>query len=324
MTTLRVTLPGAIFLLSALSMGLAGCDGLSPKGEWDNPRDPQGINYNPPVVVLRDTVLRDGERGVVRAAISSRVSTIAEVRWTVDGGLQSSRDSALPTAGWAPGSHRVSVRAVDALGIGSPEVSANVWIGNLPPVLAPQGVVRQEWSAATLLSLAATDPDGAAPEISWDTVPGRFAIRSEQVQLDALPEGGWRMVFWRAIDADGAETRSSFEVRHLPEIRISVQPDIFHPDVTGATGGGGSWSVSLQSGKTLPLLVDAAIPGFSDEPLVVTFAGVACASVDPANPFYRFGAYRCATGERRSGNYEVVAQDGLGRRMAGRVYISVR
>ena len=314
-------------LVPLVLAGLTGCATDVQEGRWDNPRDPEGTAYHPPVVGLRDTVIRDPEPGFVLARASSPVRRVASVEWTLDGVLQESRDTALSTAGWWPGSHRVTARATDELGIAGTTVQAEVWIGNLPPRLEPVGTLRQDLYTAADLTLRASDPDGPTPEVSWDTVPDRYSIRSERVRLDPVSGGGRRDVHWRAIDSDGAESRSSFQVRHLPMPTISVQPDMRHPDVLSASGIGGTWTVSLRSGAMVPLVVSAVVPGFPDEPVSVSTEGIACTAAEGAlidnTGFYFQTTHRCAPGRYSSGGYEVTGVDVLGRSAMGSVYISV-
>ncbi len=306
---------------------LTGCTTDVPEGDWDNPRDPEGTAYHPPAVGLRDTVIRDPESGLVLARASSPVRRVASVEWTLDGALHESRDTALSTAGWWPGSHRVTARATDELGIAGTTVQAEVWIGNLPPRLEPVATMRQDLYTTADLTLRASDPDGPNPEVSWDTVPDRYSIRTERVRLDPVPGGGRREIHWRAIDSDGAESRASFQVRHLPMPTISVQPDLRHPDVLSASGGGGTWTVSLRSGAMVPLVVSAVVPGFSDEPVSVSIEGIACTAAEGGlisnTGLYVQTTHRCAPGRYSSGTYTVVGADTLGRSAWGSVYISV-
>lgn len=319
-------------LVPLVLAGLTGCATDVPEGHWDNPRDPEGTAYHPPVVGLRDTVIRDPEPGFVLARASSPVRRVASVEWTLDGVLQESRDTALSTAGWWPGSHRVTARATDELGVAGTTVQAEVWIGNIPPRLDPVGTSRMDLYTTADLTLRASDPDGPTPEVSWDTVPDRYSIRTERVRLEPVPGGGRREVHWRAIDSDGAESRASFEVRHLPMPRIYVQVDMLHPDVLTAQSGGGSSIAWLRGGGTIPLVVSAVVPGFPDEPMSVSTEGIAC-TASTGGFVYSTGViigpipettHRCATGRSSSGTYTVVGTDALGRSAWGSVYISVR
>lgn len=205
---------------------LSGCETGLPEGEWDNPHDPTGTAYHPPILGLRDTAIRDGETGVLQSFVRPQIASLESCRWTLDGEPLESRDCSIPTRGWKDGSHVVTLVATDVRGVASPRASANVWIGNQPPRLEEIDDWRVGASATVSKTLGAQDPDGSIAEISWDTVPERYSILSDLLHLGPLPGGGSRTVHWRARDDDGAVTTSSFVVGFVaaptPDVRMTM------------------------------------------------------------------------------------------------------
>lgn len=284
-------LPTTALLLALL----AGCETALPEGQWDNPHDPDGSAFHPPILGLRDTAIRDGETGVVSSHARGQAAEVQSCRWTLDGEPLESRDCSIRTKGWADGNHVVTVSATDTRGVGSPPVAANVWIGNQPPRLVAIGDWRVGSSAEVWRDLVATDPDGAITSLAWDTVPDRYSIVSGSVHLDPLPGGGRRRVYWIARDDDGATSASSFEVGFVP---------VSKPEIRLNLGGSGhligsewQWTVSIAETKvfTIDVMVDPS--GFLDEPFTVAVRGGAgflpCTQIQyyPGNPPWTF---RCS------------------------------
>jgi len=246
----------------------------APEGDWNNPFDPAGTNYHPPTIGLGDTAIRDGASGVVLADARSPVSTIARCDWTLDGIAQASAACSLPTAGWSPGNHVVTISATDATGLAGPTSTVNVWIGNQPPRLEPIADARVAASAGVWRELAATDPDGTTASVSWDTVPGRYSIVSESVHLDPHPEGGIRTVYWRARDDEGDVSASSFTVGFVPAPEPAIR---MHYNGTGTmVGSEWHWSISMRDKAVFEVEVEVpTIPGFPDEPITLSVSSVA-------------------------------------------------
>lgn len=262
---------GTFVGLATVSLVLGGCLEIAREGDWNNPFDPGGANFHPPTIGLGDTAIRDAATGVLQAGAQSPVATIERCAWTVDGAGQDSAGCTLPTAGWSPGNHVVTISATDATGLASPIQTVNVWIGNQPPRLDPIADWRVGSSATVWKDLVARDLDGTIASVSWDTVPDRYSIVSESVHLDPLPAGGVRTVHWRAQDNDGDVSSSSFTVGFVP----APKPEIsMSGNGTGMMNGSEwYWKVSIPETGIFSFQVSVDPSGFPDEPFTVVASG---------------------------------------------------
>lgn len=278
--------------MSMLGALLVGCEVGLPEGDWDNPHDPNGTAYFPPLVGLRDTSIRDPDTGIVQSFARGQVAAVESCRWTLDEVALDTRDCSIPVKGWADGNHVVTVSATDGRGVVGAIATANVWIGNLPPRLDPIADQRIPATDAFQIALSAKDPDGSILEIAWDTVPDRYAIRGDLVSRPALGFGGSETIHWRAVDDEGATTTSRFSLGRVaaPEVVLEVDPltaDLFgghllNPDLILK-----GWTVRMDSGAVFRTLVAAEVPGFPDEPVTVTVTRqwnepLTCTQADPA------------------------------------------
>lgn len=299
--------------ISTIAPALVACEyGVGP-GRWDNPFDPEGTNYHPPTVGIQDTAIHDGESGILHARASSTVSTIARIEWTLDGNILPTDDSAISTGEWSPGMHAVIARATDARGLAGPAKRVDVWIGNKPPSLEPVDEVRIPSNQTFVRQLSATDPDGTIGSILWDTIPDRFSIESNGIELVPLTSGGWRIVHWKAIDNEGAQSVASFRVGFVPPPKIAVQPDISSVGVFSATGFNNSWDLRVAEGTKVDLMVSVEIEGFPDETLRVESGGKSCEPEYndhsvwfPSTNYSRY--FRCT-----SGSFGATVSDRFGR-----------
>jgi len=278
-----------VLLAASLLATLAACDPDVGPGRWDNPLDPEGSNYHPPTVSLKDTSLRQASGGKILAHATSRNSTIASVRWIRNDTLLANTDTILSTDGWKDGCYRLSAQAVDAMGLAGQAVQITVWIGNrLPELHASYSPVASS-HAATVVSLSASDPDGSIASIAWDTVPDRYAFLTSRFPL-AGAAGSSRTVYWKAVDNDGAATIESFSVLFAAPPAVRIAPDLENSSIGTSFGSGASWTVYLTS-TVLPLLVGAGIPGIPSASLEVvvkeganTYPCVASSRAFPGGP----------------------------------------
>lgn len=293
--------------MSMLAAVLVGCEAGLPEGDWDNPHDPSGTAYHPPIVGLRDTVLRDGENGVVQSFVRPQVAPVDACRWILDGEVLDTRDCSIPSKGWAEGNHVVTVTATDVRGVVGVPTTANVWIGNLPPRLDSIADQRIPATDAFQIPLAAKDPDGSILEIAWDTVPDRYAIRGNLVSRPGRDAGGSETIHWRAVDDDGATTISSFSLGRVAAPEIVLEVDQWSSALIGGhmlepDGTLKSWQIRMDSGEVFGTLVAARVPGFPDEPVTVTVTGqwgqpLTCTQADPAARMrisWKSPTHRCA------------------------------
>lgn len=254
----------ALFALAASTF--TACEyGVGP-GTWNNPLDPDGTNYHPPVSRLADTAIHDGATGFVYARVSSPVSSIVRVDWTLDGVTLPIHDSILSTANWSPGSHSLSLKAVDAQGLAGPTRSVRVWIGNQAPFLQEVPFRRVASSDPASVVLSASDVDGGIASIAWDTVPDRYSIMTNSVNLPAMPDGGIRTIRWRATDNEGASSSAEFQIAFVPPPRISIEAD--WRTIGNGTSLNGTWNIQSSTGK-IDVVVEVDVPGFDDEGLSV-------------------------------------------------------
>lgn len=285
-------IPGVLLAL------LAGCDTGLPEGDWDNPHDPAGTAFFPPLVDLRDTAIRDGENGVVQSFVRPQVAPVDSCRWILDGEVLPTGDCSIPTKGWALGNHAVIVQASDTRGIASLPKTVNVWIGNQPPRLAPIPYRRQSSLEPLVVDLLAEDPDGAIVSVAWDTAWDRYANASTRVRIEPSTWGGNRTVWWRAIDDDGKSTDSSFTVGLVPPPTVEVSLDF--ATIGYATAMNGVWTVRARDnlGNSIPLgvIVTVSMPSFPDEPFgapTVTGASGTLTCGPPSTDDAGRTSYRC-------------------------------
>ncbi len=250
-------------LVANILLCLSGCEWGVGSGNWYNPHDPDGTNYHPPIINLSDTAIHDTAKGYLHAHATSTVSHIARISWILDGTPLATTDSILPTAGWSLGSHTVSISATDATNLEGPTKTIKVWIGNQPPALQTVPSRRVAADRPAITQLLASDADGTITSVTWDTIPDRYSIESNSVDLPPLPDGGTRNFYWRATDNEGATTQADFQLTYVPAPTITMKPNRFASNVNG----GSFTTLKLEPGSPFPVLVVIDIPGFADEPL---------------------------------------------------------
>ena len=214
---------------------------------WSNPLDPNGSNWHPPTVSLRDTMFTNSPTGMIPSKAYSANSSVVEVLWKMNGVAQSSRSLGLPTTGWALGTYTVIAKAVDANGnTGAPDTATVTLLANQAPQLiaasdtvVERDLVRQLW---------ATDADGSAVQFLWGTVAGSWndSSTSGLLTLAGLPHGV-HAVYWAARDDSGAFATGSF--------KLSVTVGNHSPILTATIG-----DTALAASKTLSVTVGASDP----------------------------------------------------------------
>ena len=280
------------FLSIALLLGLlSGCEAGLPEGEWDNPHDPDGTAYFPPIIGLRDTAIKDGASGQVQSFVRGQVAKVEACRWTVDGVSLETRTCSLSTTEWTLGNHVVTLSAFDTRGVSSPVTTAQVWIGNQPPKLGPIPYRRQSSMEELVQALVAEDLDGSIASVAWDTEPGRYGNESRLVRLPPSSWGGNRTIFWRAIDNEGASTESTFTVGLVPPPSLSIELDL--RTIGSASSYNGVWTVGATDAggnpKALGVIVTVELSSFSDEPfdgptVTGSSGALSCVLVSVENP----------------------------------------
>lgn len=197
------------FVVLYVAISLMACSDIEDAA-WNNPRDPQGWDYYPPVVALTDTSFYRTDTVVFVLQAQSGNSVIVERSWTLDGVLLQAGDT-LRSNGWSWGEHTLVVRVVDGNGLSASD-TAQISILNYAPLaekirdtVLASGEVYQR-------ALRATDPDGSVVSYRWTSRVGSVENEQSTVVLLAQDSGAVDVI-WSASDSEGAVAADSFRVQ---------------------------------------------------------------------------------------------------------------
>lgn len=225
---------------------LSSCQ-FGKEDEWNNPLDPRGGNFHPPVVALRDTSFQQGHSGRIPSNASSANSRVASVSWTVDGVERTGAGLFLDAAGWSVGEHQVVARATDSNGLaGDPDTATATIVADKPPVPEHLDDTAVERNLSRVLE--ATDSDGEVVRYLWALEKGGWTDSSTDGRLvvDGLVAGDY-VVRWGARDDYGNVATDSFRLT----VTVGNKPPVLDATVR---------DTALPAGATLSVTVGASDP----------------------------------------------------------------
>ncbi len=200
-------------LLAAL--GLVSCNEPEGPATWDNPLDPDGVNYVLPTVkAMPDTSFRDSMHVAVRADGASANGKVEMFLWTM-GKLHDSTAEPVwhPKSGLGEGIHTIVVRLRDANGLKSPADSVHVTVFDPPPSLTKVHDTLVLIGRLLSVRLAATDSLGSVKRYLFDTTGHGWDSSTLAPTLKFSSTGeATKKVKWAARDDLGKLGIDSFTV----------------------------------------------------------------------------------------------------------------
>ena len=202
------------FLAVALLAILSSCTKIGPEKIWDNPYDPQGVNWFPPTLSHKnDTVVAINDQVPLNAEGHDSNGSIAGYLWSFDHGV--TWDTA-QTHVWTlaeTGTHVAYVRAIDNDHIQSPSDSFQVSVHSYVPVITNvrDTVVSQQ--ASVTITVTAFDTNSTVGKYYWGgPQPGWTDSTTVPQKTFTNPQGGALTVRWGVVDDDGNSVSDTLTV----------------------------------------------------------------------------------------------------------------
>ncbi|MBN1128434.1 MAG: hypothetical protein JXA71_05575, partial [Chitinispirillaceae bacterium] len=204
-----------------IAAALASCARLGDEREWNNPFDPGGTNWHPPVVTApRDTSVAVNDSVSLVATGSDDNGTVVKFWWSFDRGTSwprhgtPGRPARHAWGGTNVGPQVVWVRAQDNDGIFSSPDSCRITVHDYRPLVRKVNDTLVSQFATVAMDLMASDTNGTIVRYLWRTGKnGRWTDSSESPRLTCShPEGGAVTVVWAAQDDDGFVSCDTFTI----------------------------------------------------------------------------------------------------------------
>ena len=206
----------AFMLAAALS-----CAKLGDQKIWNNPSDPNGVNWHPPRVrAPHDTDVAINDTSAFNAAGSDENGRVVGYQWSLDHGQTwpfSSPDSGPVRFSWdlsQVGAHSIWVRARDNDSLSSSPDSFTVTVHAYRPAVRHVADTVVSQYATVSIHVVATDTNGAIVEYYWKT-GSAAAWTDSSISPDLAfshPQGGGLNVTWGAEDHDGLFAVDTFTI----------------------------------------------------------------------------------------------------------------
>lgn len=205
-------------VLISLFFLILSCATLGPEKVWDNPSDPDGINYFPPVVSSKaDTTISVNDPLLLTADAFDQNGTVAAFCWSFDYGTNwdtTAVGNPLQKS-WSNseiGMHSVWYCVIDNDGVISGADSFSVDVHSYIPVLIPLQDSSVSQNALVDVNFQVTDTNGTALKYYWKS--GAGDVWSDSSDLPeasfANSEGGPLQITWAAVDDDGYIVSDTF------------------------------------------------------------------------------------------------------------------
>jgi formylglycine-generating enzyme required for sulfatase activity len=194
------------------------CAKLGDRKIWNNPGDPEGVNWYPPVVNVpldTDVAINDTVRFLANG--SDENGSVVRYQWSLDHGVTWTSESAGVSFSRSfdrAGEFEVWVRAEDNDGTISPPDSFTVRVHEYRPRVTPVSDTVVSQSAVVSKRVLATDTNGPIVRYYWKTGSEKQWSDSSSSPVLAFshPQGGGLPVVWAAIDQDGFVAIDTFTV----------------------------------------------------------------------------------------------------------------
>jgi formylglycine-generating enzyme required for sulfatase activity len=197
------------------------CTKLGDLKVWNNPNDPNGVNWHPPLVhAPRDTSVAINDSAAFFANGSDENGRVVGYEWSLDHGKTwpvSSADSVPVRFCWGltqVGAHVIWVKDEDNDGLFSPPDSFTVTVHSYRPVVKHVNDTIVSQYATVAIHVVASDTNGAIAVYYWKT--GQAAEWTDSsVNPDLTfshPQGGALNVTWEAKDQRGLIAVDTFSL----------------------------------------------------------------------------------------------------------------
>ena len=198
-------------LLLTILCHVLSCTNIGTDRAWNNPFDPDGVNYFPPAVVPGiNMIVAVNKPAQLSVDAYDHNGTIAAICWSFDGGLSwdTTWSTNLYLKTWTVheiGKNSVWYKAIDNDGLVSTLDSLTVDVHVFAPVLqpVPDTVVSQH--ASVNIDFQAGDTNGIIIRYYWKVLgEGSEWIDSSDTPSASFshPSGGPQQIVWAAMDDD--------------------------------------------------------------------------------------------------------------------------
>ncbi len=208
--------------------------------EWDNPLDPNGIDYYPPTVTaMDDRAISINDTIQITAQGSDKNGTIEKYLWALDGVNfdNTTSDNFINAAFPNSGVMSVSVKVIDNDGLVSDADTTTITVTLDAPLITPVNdtIVSQRDTVTIHVTAIDTNSNGTIEKYYWDKNADGWDDSTDAAQYYfSQPEGGGFTVVWGARDDDHNISTDTFTLRfnRVPSSVFMVKP---------SNGGTASW-----------------------------------------------------------------------------------
>lgn len=222
----------SLIFFAAITCLIASCTELNAPKEWDNYRDPNGTNYNPPKVELhcKDTAIAINQQLTLTA--SSNDTNIIVYFWQIDTNeidtLSSTDTFKLKwTETSDTGTYKIYVKAISSDGLESSRDSTIVRVALCFPVIQKIPDTSASSSANVVINFAATDSAGTIVKYLIDIGNSGWICTTQTASYTFSGNNNGPIdIIWAAVNNFGFFTADTFTIffNRKPDTASLISP----------------------------------------------------------------------------------------------------